>query len=194
MLIKDESQILEDYEKGWDERWERGWGSYYWRLHPFYRAVEQYLHSSPVLDIGCGAGFLAARVFPNLAWYTGVDISGKAVELGEMLFPGAKFLRHDAEHKPLPFKDNSFATVVCSELIEHLEDYSLLLSEIQRVSRAYMVITVPVNMHGCGHVWPVWGYDDVIEQFSQLGKILVVHIDLEHNFYLLWIRKKHLRG
>jgi len=188
-MRKDPSQIKEDYEKSWDEEWAEIHDIYYWRLWPFYKAVEQYLHGT-VLDIGCGPGFLAASVFPNQGWFTGVDISGKAVELAQNLFPGAKFLKHDAEHEPLPYRDNSFMTVVCSELIEHLEEHELLLSEIKRVSKKYMVITVPVSMGGVGHVWPEWSYQDVLDKFGLLGKILIIHIDLEHNFYLLWIRKE----
>ena len=189
MRDKDESQISPDVRTHWDEAWEKAMPTYYWRLRAHYKAVEQYLHGK-VLDVGCGPGYLAARVFPNEGWYTGVDISDKAVELGKMLFPAANFYQCDAEHEKLPFPDRSFDTVVCSEFIEHVERHDLVLKELVRVSREYIVLTVPTRMGGCGHIWPIWSYEDVIETFSPLGTILVVHVDLEHSFQLAWIRKQ----
>ena len=188
-MKRDETQIQEDYATHWDAEWNKMWDIYYWRLRHHYKVVEKFLRGT-TLDIGCGPGFLAAAVQPNEAWYTGVDISNKAIELGQMLFPAARFIQHDASKDKLPFRDNTFMTVVCSELIEHTPDFGFLLSEIHRVSKSYMVLTVPVSMGGVGHVWPKWEYQDLIDHFSSMGKILLIRSDLEYNFHLVWIRKK----
>ncbi len=175
-----------------DAEWATNEAVYYWRLRDHYKVVEQYLHGS-VLDIGCGPGYLAARTFPNEAWYTGIDISPKAIEIAKKLFPGAEFLVHDAEHYPLPFKDGSFDTIVASELFEHLQKHELLLSEIRRVARTYIVVTVPVSMGGVGHVWPVWTYQDVVDKFGCLGTFLEMRrfYGDSHKFTLAWL---HARG
>ncbi len=156
-----------------DAEWLRNEAVYYWATRQHSQAVEQYLSGS-VLDIGCGPGYLAARVKPNEGWYTGVDISPTAISLGKRLFPGAHFHVLDVEHDTLPFTDRSFDTVAASEVFEHLQTHKLLLSEIRRVARTYIVITVPISMGGVGHVWPQWTYQDCIDKFGCLGAFMEI--------------------
>lgn len=183
----DLSQKLVNPQEDWDKDWERIWTYYYWRLHPNYKAMEPFLHA-PVLDVGCGPGFLAARVFPNLHWYTGIDISPKALEFGRFLFPGARFVLGDVEHDPLPFEDNEFKTVVCMELIEHIEGHELLVAEMVRVSNEYIAFTVPISMSGVGHIYPVWSANDVYKFASQMGEVLEIHSYHETCHHLAWVR------
>ncbi len=177
-----------DMQVDWNAEWAGGADEYYWRTVWHHAVVERYMHGT-VLDVGCGCGFLCARHFPNIAHYTGVDISDTAIEKARFLFPGATFLVHDAEFQPLPFGNDTFDTVICSETLEHLVEHDLILRELQRVCLGYMVITVPTSMGGCGHVWPKWDYDDLIAKFSPLGTIVEVVVQLERSFNLVHIRK-----
>ena len=43
----------------------------------------------------------------------------------------------------LPFSDNSFDTVVCSQVLEHVDDVETAMAELKRVARRFVVITVP---------------------------------------------------
>ena len=183
-MRRDESQIGQDWQKDWPTVFDR----YYWCTRRHYQIVEQYLHGK-VLDVGCGPGYLAARVFPNEGHYTGVDVSEAALAHGRMLFPGAQFHRVDITRERLPFADDTFDTVVASEIVEHLDSFQNLLKEIRRVSREYMVVTVPTSMGGCGHVWPVWTCEDVHKQFACLGKFIEVRHCIEAHFHLVWVRK-----
>jgi len=49
----------------------------------------------------------------------------------------------------LPFKDKSFDTVICMEVLEHLEkaDGYKLLDELERVARRQVLLTTPVGKH-----------------------------------------------
>lgn len=47
----------------------------------------------------------------------------------------------DVQH--LPFPDNSFDLVLCLEVLEHLPDSALGLRELLRVSRDYVLASVP---------------------------------------------------
>jgi len=187
-MKKDETQILPDAKAGWDKDWKRVGAEYYWRLRGHYHVVETYLHGA-VLDIGCGPGFLAGKVFPNEGWYTGVDISEEGIAQAKGLFPGAHFSALDVTKQSLPFPDRSFDTVVLSEIIEHLEDSTKVLAEAKRVCREYLVITLPISMGGVGHVWPTWAYADVVAKCAGLGTILELRECREHNFWLVWIRR-----
>ena len=172
-----------------DAEWTKNELVYYWYLRHHYQAVEQYLVGS-VLDIGCGPGYLAARVKPNEGMYTGVDISPKAIEIARKLFPGAAFYVHDVEHTPLPFADRSFDTIVASEMLEHLQTHELLLSEIRRCARTYIVITTPISMGGVGHIWAQWTYQDCVEKFGGLGSFIEIRRFFEPpgTFNLCYIR------
>jgi len=188
-LRVDLSQKLANPQESWDKEWEGMWSRYYWRLHPHFKSVEPFLHG-PVLDVGCGPGFLAASVFPNLNWYTGIDISPRAIEIGKMLFPGAYFHVGDVENNPLPFPNDSFRTVVCTELLEHIQRHDVLVPELVRVANEHIVITVPTNMRGVGHVYPEWTHEQIYDFAAKMGTVVEVHSYYETHHHLAWIRKK----
>jgi SAM-dependent methyltransferase len=95
-----------------------------------------------LLDIGCGNGaFINALVtaYPNrFEKVVGIDLSVQA--LGYVTSP--KIINSVAN---LSFRSRSFDLVSCLEVLEHLgeEEFRNALSEIQRVSKKYIVITVP---------------------------------------------------
>ena len=82
----------------------------------------------PFLDAGCGTG-LNLRNLPDGA--TGLDINPRNVAVLRERFPNHSIVEGDIE--ALPFADHSFATVVCTEVLEHLPDPAQALKEIRRV-------------------------------------------------------------
>lgn len=98
-----------------------------------------------VLDIGCGDGrFLDFLPFKHKF---GVDVSRIGVEIAKKRGIDAQVV--DIEHEKLPHKSNSFDLVFCMEVLEHLFDISLLLSEIKRVLRqgGHVHVTVPNEVY-----------------------------------------------
>ena len=90
-----------------------------------------------VCDVGCGNGTLTNQV--NKSHFTvGVDRSLAALRWTDQY-------RCQADIASIPFADNSFDLVVSTEVIEHLpyNIYILGLSEIVRVARRYILISVP---------------------------------------------------
>ena len=83
-----------------------------------------------VLDVGCGNAHLRKYVASN---YTGVD------------FTGNPDIRIDLEQGELPFTDNSFYSVVCTDVLEHLENIHKIFLELIRVSKRYVIISLPNN-------------------------------------------------
>ena len=94
-----------------------------------------------MLDLGCGEGrhiFGAMEEFPDLQC-VGLD---PHIESLTKAFEGLDFLESISNKKTnflsgsaysLPFPDNSFDLVVCSEVLEHLHEYKDAIAEISRV-------------------------------------------------------------
>jgi 23S rRNA (guanine745-N1)-methyltransferase len=68
---------------------------------------------SGILDIGCGDGFFLAHVAHAAeAQGIGIDVSKGALAGAAKNFPDLLFIRADAAHNRLPFKDTSFGLVM----------------------------------------------------------------------------------
>ena len=93
------------------------------------------------LDVGCGEmpfrGFLPAG-----ADYTGLDIPA-AEDFGMNRNPDIV----DFDGLTIPFPDNSFDCVLCTEVLEHAEDPVALIAEMRRVLRkgGVLIATIPFS-------------------------------------------------
>ena len=96
-----------------------------------------------ILDAGCGEGFTMHNLVKNKIGQTvtGIEFSNEAITLGKKLFPTLDFKQGSAYE--LPYKDNSVDLVVCTEVLEHLEDPKKGLEEALRVAKRYVIISVP---------------------------------------------------
>jgi len=106
-------------------------------------AVIKDLRIDSVLDAGCGEGFTLDKLHENKIGekLEGVDFLKTAIELGKKTHPHLKLRQGNIYH--LPYKDNSFDLVICTEVLEHLKDPKKALSEIQRVALRYVILSVP---------------------------------------------------
>lgn len=100
--------------------------------------------SGDMLDLGCGNKPYQAWLGPAVRSYTGADI-GADGQADVSLTPDA----------PLPFADATFDAVLCTQVLEHVCDLDLLLSELARVTRpgARIIVSMPFlyNLHGAPH-------------------------------------------
>lgn len=106
-----------------------------------------------VLEVGCGPGDLAGRLFGSASGndgravdYVGTDASPQEVAKAQASYPGLSFSTASAYE--LPFDDGSFDLVVACEILEHLDDPDRCLRELQRVSSGHLLVSVPWE--------PVW--------------------------------------
>jgi ubiquinone/menaquinone biosynthesis C-methylase UbiE len=102
------------------------------------------LSTSPgsLLDVGCGEGVVTdelAALLPS-ARVTGIDVPDPTL--------AAEWARRNAEYVAgtayeLPFDDGEFDLVSAIEVFEHLERPAAALSEMARVARRYVLVSVP---------------------------------------------------
>ncbi len=90
-----------------------------------------------VLFIGCGKGD-ELRILKE---GTAMDISLTAIKIAKKKNPKFNFVVADA--CKLPFKENSFDLVICSEVLEHIKNPQRVISEIKRVLKGVLIATVP---------------------------------------------------
>jgi len=101
------------------------------------------LNPKKVLDAGCGEGFSLNKLITNNVGeeLEGIEYSKEAIILGKKLFPKAKIKLGDIYN--LPYSTNSFDLVITTEVLEHLEDPKKALLEITRISKKYVILSVP---------------------------------------------------
>jgi SAM-dependent methyltransferase len=94
---------------------------------------------SSILDVGCGNGVYTNLTEPSRN-KVGLDMSRVALQ-----HVSAPRLQADASR--LPFDDDSFDAGLSMEMLEHLPGsiYQEALRELERISRKYILITVPYN-------------------------------------------------
>lgn len=109
------------------------------------RALDKVKFKNPILDVGCGDGFVAKVVLSNrnqkIDW--GIDLSSGEIEYAKK--SGSFKKCKVANVYDLPFKDRSFSTVFSNSVIEHIPDLGQAISEMSRVLKkgGKFIITVP---------------------------------------------------
>ena len=101
------------------------------------------LNIDSVLDVGCGEGFTLARLNKEKIGktYEGIEYDDGAIELGKKLYPRLNIQKGDIYK--LPHKSNSVDLVICTEVLEHLENPKKAYRELIRVSKKYVLLSVP---------------------------------------------------
>lgn len=87
------------------------------------------LSSPTVIDAGCGLGFnvqAISNAIPD-ARITGIDFSSVAIEGAAAKFPNNNWRIVDLNHPPSGL---TAEIVICTEVIEHVENWELLLSNL----------------------------------------------------------------
>jgi len=101
-------------------------------------AILDLVRGKEVLEVGCGRGWLAARMAAVARRVTASDIvlSDAIGAIGDVEFVAAPA-------ESLPWPDDSFEVVVTTHTLEHVQDIQRALAELRRVARDLVVIVVP---------------------------------------------------
>jgi 2-polyprenyl-3-methyl-5-hydroxy-6-metoxy-1,4-benzoquinol methylase len=81
-----------------------------------------------ILDAGCGEGYFLSKIQSKKK--SGIELSEKRVSLAKKLYPELNI--QVADLKQLPFNDNSFDVIICSEVLEHVSNFKQALKEFKR--------------------------------------------------------------
>lgn len=144
------------------------------------------LKGKKFLDVGCGLGFFASKAGKLGADVYGIDIGERLINISRKRYPKGKFSVASAAR--LPFKDNSFDLILCTEVIEHVNNQNKALSEIFRVLKkgGYLVLTTPNKIfkplytflcsiglrpyHGNEYWYYPWDIKRILERRGEISK------------------------
>lgn len=127
-------------------------------------AVINAVIDGPVLEVGCGGGWLAEQLGERFS-VVGTDITLTGNYLSHRTH---SFIPVESNSSALPFRDAAFPTVVCTHTLEHVTDFQRSLSELRRVCSGRLIIVVPrqrayrttfsPHIHFFPYRWSVLGY------------------------------------
>jgi ubiquinone/menaquinone biosynthesis C-methylase UbiE len=89
-----------------------------------------------VLEVGCGRGLLLKELAKNYK-VIGTDI----FLTDEMKSLNLDFVKAKCEE--LPFDDNSFDTVICTHVLEHVREVNKAVEELKRVCKKRLIVVLP---------------------------------------------------
>lgn len=124
-----------------------------------------------VLDLGCGEGRHAINIYlQDAVTVLAIDLSYKDISVARekfLPFENKDDLQRQlffqvANGTQLPFADNTFDSIVCSEVLEHVENYLAILQEIRRILKPGGQLSVSVPRQ-----WPekmCWWLSDAYHQ------------------------------
>lgn len=93
------------------------------------------------IDIGGAEGYTANLVRKLFnAQVKSTDLSENACKMANTIF-GIDAIHADIHN--LPFENNEFDVILCSETIEHVTDYKKAITELLRITKNVLIITVP---------------------------------------------------
>jgi SAM-dependent methyltransferase len=151
LLTRDALMSRVNFASFYDDQRYRAFKRYLFNYQLRRRKIGAYLRDprSPVLDVGCGIAPMAPDGMPVL--------------LGDKSFAAMLAMSADGHRgavldlTDLGLRTASLGTVICSEVLEHLEQDQLALQELFRVLRpgGQLLLTVPLHAY-------FWGQDDEI--------------------------------
>jgi SAM-dependent methyltransferase len=125
-----------------------------------------------VLDVGCGE-MPFQSLLNSKSRYTGIDVP-LAGEFGMRRHPGIV----NFDGRAIPFPDESFDNVLCTEVLEHAEDPAALVCEMKRVLRpgGRIVVTVPFSarVHHAPHDFHRFTSFGLVSLFADFTDVQIV--------------------
>ncbi|MDD5177484.1 MAG: methyltransferase domain-containing protein [Sterolibacterium sp.] len=160
---------------------------------PIWQEIVEYLRdnkTTSILDLGCGPGQFAEFIATHMpaVQYTGLDFSSVAISRARQRCTNFLF-----EKRELPTSNfdglPSFDTVVCTEVLEHVENDREILAVLPVGTT--IVATVP-NFDSFGHVRLFRNEDEVRERYGRLFDNLLVRgiaISAQNTLWLMHGRR-----
>ena len=111
---------------------------------------------SSVLNVGGGGRKHLKSFLTENQEYIELDIAGKP-----------DYIVNLEKEMPLQFDDNSFETVICTDVLEHVDNLHELFSELERVSSKHIILSLP---NGVADSFDIIRNKDSVNKENNTGK------------------------
>ena len=105
----------------------------------------QHIEDSPhlILDVGCGEGLIPRqlRAIWRDATINGLDIDLTLLRVAQTLVPDVAYVAASGYSLPLPTA--AYDLIICTEVLEHLDQPETTLTELARVGKGHFLLSVP---------------------------------------------------
>lgn len=115
-------------------------------VNKFYNCIYSIVNKikiESVIDLGCGEGHLLNFLSPHLQnkYCAAIDFDENEVKDAKNNLLNCDVTKASIYNVPYP--DRSFDLVICTEVLEHLDSPDVAISEIKRLSKKYVILSVP---------------------------------------------------
>ena len=134
----------------------RNWNNYTAKIQGFTATDYDLLNKTAkgvVLDVGCGLGGHLARL-NTASLRVGIDPGLSGLKRGKKRFPENIFICANAYR--LPFLNDTFDTVICLDVIEHVDQPLELLKEIKRVLKQNGLLFLQKPNYPIKRIYDFW--------------------------------------
>ncbi len=138
------------------------------------------LDFSSIMDVGCAQPFLLEYFNNKGKKLYGCDISSGVIKRNKEYFKEAQFEELDISKEKYKSQD-FFDLIVCSEVLEHIDDWKSAVRNLSEMTKKYLIITVP-----CGKVHKIDKMMGHVRHFSD--DKLINEIE-KNNFKIIKNRK-----
>jgi ubiquinone/menaquinone biosynthesis C-methylase UbiE len=127
-----------------------------------------------VLEVGSGSGYFIGRIAQNADFTVGLEYVHQNTLSATIRWKATSFVTGDAIN--LPFRENSFDKILCTEVIEHIENDSCFIEEAYRVLKVngILVITTP-NLN------PTFRFYNLFKRLAGIGDSDIGHVRRGYN-------------
>jgi ubiquinone/menaquinone biosynthesis C-methylase UbiE len=146
-------QYFDQQAPTWEDYYKND-GAMHDRIRRFREALQSKLSpESFVLDFGCGSGDLSNSVAVAGYRVVGMDRAKKMITRAAQRFSSKRvtfqWLGDSHSGSSLPFPDGVFDAIICSSVLEYVDNLGCYLKELSRVCRpgGWLFATVPNMMH-----------------------------------------------
>lgn len=149
---------------------------FYFLRTGLYNKIKEHSHfmKDRVMDFGCGKKPYQS-LFTNAQEYIGVDYEGEGHshknEMIDVFYDGKK----------IPFADNSFDNIFCSEVLEHIFNPDEIIAELNRVLKpgGKILLTCPF----------VWGEHEIPVDYARYTRFALKYLMEKHGFNIVLLEK-----
>jgi len=115
--------------------------------HYHHKILNRINNNQIILDVGCATGYLGASAKKNGNSVYGIEISEIAIEKAREVLDGV--VEGNIEEMEIPYPEEYFDIIICSDVLEHLFDPQEVLLKLRRHLKksGKLMISVPNVAH-----------------------------------------------